>query len=64
VDSGRVAAAHALEESDRAVVSMNQPIQRRAIFGGGWGEKGAGQGEHRSNPHSPATVRGQVVSQG
>jgi putative NADPH-quinone reductase len=22
--------------------------QRRAIFGGAWGEKGAGQGEHRS----------------
>jgi len=38
--------------------SMNQTKQRRAIFGGAWGEKGAGQGEHRLIQHSPDTVRG------
>jgi hypothetical protein len=35
--------------------------QRRVIFGGAWGEKGAGQGEHRSIQHSPDTVRGTSV---
>jgi hypothetical protein len=38
--------------------------QRRAIFGGAWGEKGAGQGEHRSTQHQPDTARGNRVCQG
>ncbi len=42
--------AHALEESDCTILSMNQ-TNRGAIFGGAWGEKGAGQGEHRSTQH-------------
>jgi hypothetical protein len=33
-------------------------------FGGDWGEKGAGQGEHRSTPHQPPTQSGEQVSQG
>src|SRR5271155_2432785 len=42
--------------------SIDEPgEQRRAIFGGAWGEKGAGQGEHRSVQHSPDTVRGKSV---
>jgi hypothetical protein len=40
---------HSIDEPDE---------QRRAIFGGAWGEKGAGQGEHRSTQHQPDTVRG------
>jgi len=35
--------------------------QGRAIFGGAWGEKGAGQGEHCSSQHQPDTVRGLSV---
>jgi hypothetical protein len=37
--SGGVGPRHRIDEPDE---------QRRAIFGGVWGEKGAGQGEHRS----------------
>ena len=37
--SGEVGPRHIIDEPDE---------QRRAIFGGAWGEKGAGQGEHRS----------------
>jgi hypothetical protein len=40
---------HTIDEPDE---------QRRAIFGGAWGEKGAGQGEHRFVQHLPDTVRG------
>jgi hypothetical protein len=54
--------AHALEESDRAIPSMNQT--NKAIFGGAWGEKGADQREHRLIQHSPDTVRGNRVFQG
>ena len=43
---------HSIDEPDE---------QRRATFGGVWGEKGAGQGEHRSVPHSPDTERGTSV---
>src|ERR1700732_2411552 len=39
---------HTIDEPDE---------QRGAIFGGAWGEKGAGQGEHRSTQHSPDTER-------
>ena len=54
-----------LEDLHLVVLMIDEPAeQRRAIFGGGWGEKGAGQGEHRSNPHSPDTVRANPVSQG
>jgi hypothetical protein len=35
---GGVGPRHTIDEPDE---------QRRAIFGGAWGEKGAGQGEHR-----------------
>ena len=52
---------HALEESDRAIRIDEPDEQRRAIFGGAWGEKGVGQGEHRLIPHSPDTVRGMSV---
>ena len=52
---GGVGPRHSIDEPDE---------QRGAIFGGAWGEKGAGQGEHRSVPHSPATVRGRGVYQG
>ena len=31
--------------------------QRRATFGGGWGGKGADEGEHRSITHAPDTER-------
>ena len=42
--------------------STDEPAeQRRATFGGGWGGKGAGQGEHRSVPHEPDTERGTSV---
>jgi hypothetical protein len=52
--------ANAPEESDRNTI--NEPDeQRRAIFGGAWGEKGAGQGEHRSTQHHPDTERGMSV---
>ena len=37
--SGGVGPRHTIDEPDE---------QRRAIFSGAWGEKGAGQGEHRS----------------
>src|SRR4029077_1806795 len=40
--SGGVGPHHTIDEPDE---------QRRAIFGGDWGEKGAGQGEHRSVQH-------------
>src|ERR1700683_4026835 len=46
---------HSIDEPDE---------QRRAIFGGAWGEKGAGQGEHRFIQHSPDTARGNRVCQG
>src|SRR5215469_8097285 len=38
--SGGVGPRHTIEEPTE---------QRRGIFGGGWGEKGAGQGEHLFN---------------
>jgi hypothetical protein len=50
--SGGVGPRHSIDEPDE---------QRRAIFGGAWGEKGAGQGEHRSTQHQPDTVRGWSV---
>ena len=53
--SGGVGPRHSIDEPDE---------QRRAIFGGAWGEKGAGQGEHRLIQHSPDTARGSRVSQG
>ena len=43
---------HTIDEPDE---------QRRAIFGGAWGEKGAGQGEQRSTQHHPDTERGTSV---
>ena len=51
------AGAHAPEKSDRAVVPMNQPNKGRSNPGGGWGGKGAGQGEHCSVLHEPDTER-------
>src|SRR6202162_3636150 len=53
--SGGVGPRHSIDEPDE---------QRRAIFGGDWGEKGAGQGEHRFIQHSPDTARGNRVCQG
>jgi hypothetical protein len=53
--SGGVGPHHTIDEPDE---------QRRAIFGGAWGEKGAGQGEHRFIQHLPDTVRGNRVYQG
>ena len=50
--SGGVGPHHSIDEPDE---------QRRAIFGGDWGEKGAGQGEHRSVQHRPDTERGTSV---
>jgi len=50
--SGGVGPHHSIDEPDE---------QRRAIFGGAWGEKGAGQGEHRSTQHPPDTERGASV---
>jgi len=47
---------HVLEESDRAILSMNQTNKEERSSAEG--EKGAGQGEHRSTPHSPDTERG------
>jgi hypothetical protein len=52
--SGGVGPRHSIDEPDE---------QRRASFGGAWGEKGAGQGEHRFIPHSPDTARGNRVCQ-
>ena len=49
---GGVGPRHTIDEPDE---------QRRAIFGGAWGEKGAGQGEHCSSQHQPDTVRGWSV---
>jgi hypothetical protein len=45
---GGVGPRHTIDEPDE---------QGRAIFGGAWGEKGAGQGEHCSSQHQPDTVR-------
>src|SRR5215469_10657299 len=50
--SGGVGPRHTIDEPTE---------QRRGIFGGGWGEKGAGQGEHCLIPHRPDTVRGARV---
>jgi len=50
--SGGVGPHHTIDEPDE---------QRRAIFSGAWGEKGAGQGEHRSTQHQPDTERGTSV---
>src|SRR6267143_407614 len=52
VRSGGVGPRHSIDEPDE---------QRRAIFGGAWGEKGAGQGEYRSTQHPPDAVRGSSV---
>src|SRR5215469_4243194 len=42
--------------------TIDEPAeQRRAIFGGGWGEKDADQGEHHSAQHKPDTERGTRV---
>ena len=42
--------------------STDEPAEQRgAIFGGGWGGKGADQGEHRSVQHEPDTERGTSV---
>jgi hypothetical protein len=53
--SGGVGPRHSIDEPDE---------RRRAISGGVWGEKGAGQGEHRSTQHQPDTARGNRVCQG
>src|ERR1700688_4987625 len=53
--SGGVGPRHSIDEPDE---------QRRAIFGGAWGEKGVGQGEHRFIQHSPDTMRGNRVYPG
>src|SRR5262249_49007564 len=50
--SGGVGPRHTIDEPGE---------QRRAIFGGAWGEKGAGQGEHHSIQHQPDTERGTSV---
>jgi hypothetical protein len=43
---------------------IDEPAEQlRATFGGGWGEKGASQGERCSAPTSP-TQSGELVSQG
>src|ERR1700676_1872109 len=56
------AGAHALEESDRAILSMNQTNkEERSSAEPGEKEKGAGQGEHRLIQHSPDTVRRRSV---
>jgi len=52
---------HVSEESDCAIVPMNQPNNEDSIFSGGWGGKGADQGEHRSVQHEPDTERGTRV---
>jgi hypothetical protein len=49
---GGVGPRHTIDEPDEP---------RGAIFGGAWGEKGAGQGEHRLIEHSPDTERGTSV---
>ena len=39
-----------------------EPAEQRGVIpGGGWGGKGADQGEHRSNQHEPDTERGTRV---
>jgi hypothetical protein len=56
--------AHALEESDCVIVSMNQTNKEERSSAGVWGEKGVGHGEHRFIPHLPDTARGTRVCQG
>jgi hypothetical protein len=53
--SGGVGPRHSNDEPEE---------RRRAISSGVWGEKGAGQGEHRLIQHLPDTVRGNRVCQG
>src|SRR5580700_11959853 len=55
--TSRTADMHALEKSDCAAVPVNQPNKEGRTFGGGWGGKGTGRGEHRSIPHAPDTER-------
>src|SRR6266851_2291263 len=52
----RTADMNVQEQSDCAVLPMNQP-KRGATFGGGWGGKGTDRGEHRSILHAPDTER-------
>src|SRR6185437_10449731 len=43
--------------------STDEPAEQRgATFSGGWGGKGAGQGEHRSVQHEPDAERGTSVT--
>jgi hypothetical protein len=58
----RTSGAHEVEESDRTVVPMNQPNKAAQQWPdrGGWGGKGADQGEHGSGPHAPDTEREQL----
>jgi hypothetical protein len=51
--SGGVGPRHIIDEPDE---------QRRAIFGGAWGEKGADQGEHRPVECLRATLAATVVA--
>src|SRR5690348_12882905 len=53
----RTADVHVQEKSDCAVVPVNQPNNEGRFFRGGWGGKGADQGEHRSISHAPDSER-------
>jgi hypothetical protein len=54
--------AHAPEESDPAIVSMNQANKEEQSLAGGWGKKGVGQGEHRFVPRQPRLSAGNECS--
>src|SRR5216683_32124 len=58
----RQIAAQRIGTFQRSRTAPCEPAEQRgAILGGGWGGKGAGQGEHRSVPHEPDTERGTSV---
>jgi hypothetical protein len=56
--------AHALEESDRAIVTMNQRNEEEQSPAESGEKRAPGQGEHRLIQHLPDTVRGNRVCQG
>ena len=60
--SGHKGDMHAPEESDRAIVSMNQTNKKRAIFGGVWGEKARGKAK-RGSEEGSLTLVGMTIGE-
>src|SRR5580765_8949509 len=56
--------AHALEESDRAILSMNQTNKEEQSSAESGEKRARAKGEHRSTQHQADTARGNRVCQG